>query len=173
MNADNPMALVEWVQSSMRRYFERDGRLEPVAIVLATRDPKPGRALREPEPVVLPLRFHDARDKDGAAELIRRVARKSEAVAVVCGFETWVLRSDDAKKLEVACKEGIENAPDREEILYCSLERSAGEFLWSAAITRDAANRPCLSSFELDADLEMIPRFHGLLPPALAARFDA
>lgn len=172
MNADNPIALAEWLMQTMREYFERDGHLDPVAVVLATKDFETGEPLRDPEPVVLPLQFADDAAKQEAAELVRDAVRKTEACMVICGFEMWVVRSDDEKEIERAMEVGPKNCPNREEVLYCSLEHRAGELVWIADIKRDASQRPSLASFALDEGVRC-EKFTGFLPQETTPRFDA
>jgi hypothetical protein len=92
MNAANPIALAEWLMECMRQYFERDGHLDPVAAVLATRDHKTG---------------------EKAARLVRYVAERAKTCAIVCGFEMWVVRSEDEQTLERAAEMGSRTARAR------------------------------------------------------------
>ena len=172
MNADNLIQFAEAMMTSMREYFEKDGRLDPVAFVLATRDYNTRKVLPEPEPMIVPLQFRNQKDKDKAADKIRKIAKRTSAVGVLCGFETWILSSDNTQELERAVKEGLSANPNRSEVLYVMMEHRSGEFVWVCDIKRDEAGKPSLGQFRREEGMNLGGRFENLLPQT-TRKFDA
>jgi hypothetical protein len=172
MNGDNPIQFAEAMMTVMRSYFEKDGHLDPVAFVLATKDYKTNAALPEPEPLIIPLHFRNQKDKDDAADLIREVARRTDAVGVLCAFETWILKGEDSEKLKRAARNGLKDHPDRTEVIFVMMEHHRGDFVWVCDIKRNDEGEASLGQFKLEDGMNLGGRFANLLPQT-KREFDA
>jgi hypothetical protein len=150
--------IAAWAAAMMDRAaenFQREGRLQPVALLLVTADPHTG-APYPPEKVgmltVIPESLAREANKDRYAAAIAEAARAGRAVAVLSLAEVWL----------TTIKPGAE--PQRLETLIATLETPDGVLLWRADIERPSAGPPTCTPFVSAPDrMSMQGRFTGLL----------
>ena len=177
-NLDNVESLTAHFMHMFQENIERDGELHPVVIVVATKDPQTGEKFPSPTPALMPLLMSDEREKDYMASLIRMLAAKSEATAVLFATEAWVLMADvDGTSLDDHIKEAyrhgsISKHPKRKEVVLVSLEHhdlNHNGRTWMADILRTGSGKDekvSLAEFkEMPKGTGVQGRFTHLLRP--------
>jgi hypothetical protein len=168
----------KWVHEMLeiaRGNFEKDGELTPVAFFLMTRHPETKKDFPEPQIAIVAIGDGLAPGrKEQLSEFLHMFAERSNAIGYLMATEAWGVEGDAAdKKFMREYREGdIEKRADRTEMIWCSFEHRGfeGTRTWRGMITRDAANKPTLSTFlELPRGGRVEGRFSGVLPRSGAA----
>lgn len=137
---DGAMALVRYVQASVRKDLARDGYHVPLAFVFARRNPETGATLDRVRPVLMV----DLHDMDGGetAEALRGVARATDAVGVLLVRECWVLDDRDAGEgatdaVRAAGAQLRDHPKSRDAVMMLFEHRAlaTGATLWTALVT--------------------------------------
>ena len=161
--------LVDDIQRRCRDLFDRDGCVQPIVFVVATRDAETGETLDPPQLAVAnAVEFmDDSRGKDQFSRFMGWLAEKTRAIGIVFVSESWALIGHEAAKdYDFEKGETIEKHPKRTEVIVVSSDyvKWKNERLAHARITRDAAGKGTGSPFEtLDLAATMEGRFAGML----------
>jgi hypothetical protein len=148
-------AFVAHCVNQARENIERDGFLEPVALI--------GRFAEEPS--VIAIGRLGVMPKDIAARLIRQTAHKADADFVLHIDEVWTanLKTRDERKQYGQ----VRDIPGRIDAVMFALHTHIGTFVaLTERVTVDAAKkRYTFGAVDLDMMKEGEGRFVGLLPP--------
>jgi hypothetical protein len=144
--------------------FRDQGRLEALVAMIITRDDKTGERLPEPKEMLVFIGgdiMNPAGDsKDRFAIWLRRMARRTDAIAFAHVAEVWVLVSVDVRPR----KRSWEDVPGREEAISITAQhRALGDdtFHHSRRITRVPGRKVKLEEWREDRGVK--GRFAGVL----------
>jgi hypothetical protein len=151
----------------MAETFLVQGEFQPMAAVLAKRDPKTRMTMAKPALIpVLSALMKSENDKDALAEAVVQMAARTEAFGVIMMTEAWMLRPGVEQKIDEWIGHIAEH-PDSVEVLVLSYQhKHLGQGIAIADILREGGLRlgPWRIHREGEQGLKASGRFADLMP---------
>lgn len=128
----------EKILAHVRDKFTVDGGIRPVSYLFGTHNPKTGAD--ETSILCAPVfGSFDDEEKDIYANVLRQVAKDSQAIGILFVSEVWTLPSELVTEEEIQkCGGRLDDHPNRQEVVYVSFEHQRnGTTFWTAPIVRE------------------------------------
>jgi len=170
---DRALAFAKEMSDRAREIFMQEGTVEPVSFLVMPVNPMTGEPFEDGQQAAIccsPGQFgipsFDPNSRTLYCDLLRVLAQKTKATAVVMIQEIWIWKAD--KENAQMPHGSLEFVPGRQEAVSMMFEHQqlgVKSMMWLAEITRDKDGKGTLGEFtEMPTPDKAEGRFVGILP---------